>query len=695
MSHKKLSEKFLRCIELERAADVQQTTALLNSLPQKKLAAKGLAIINLSTENVRTGLGGRTIVELKNDLSFHDSDTIDSGDIRTGDIVKIDRAGAGARAAGTSDPSASKKKTSKASKDDKDQSNADSACEGVITRVSQTSVVVTIDENHEEKVLNIISDRLWIVKISNSITYKRMESTMRKLSEIETPNYLMQLLLNDATYVPPSDTQLETSYKVMKFHNDHLNNSQKHAINFAMNSPISIIHGPPGTGKTYTLIETIRQLIDRGERVLVCGPSNISVDTILERLNGLVPGDQLLRIGHPARLLSSNLQHCLDIVSTTSDGGQLVADIKKEIDDSMKKIKKTRTYKEKKAIWSDIKDLKRELRQREKRVTDELILQAKVVVSTLHGSSSRPLTNLYATHPGTRIFDTIIIDEVSQSLEPQCWIPLITHEKSQVKKLILAGDNQQLPPTIKLDNDAQVKKILETTIFDRLVSQYGDVFKRLLNIQYRMNKQIMTFSSDSLYAAKLLADESVENILLFDLDNVEKNDETEVPIIWYDTQGGDYPEKDSADSNEVVSSKYNEMEAYVVVNHIKKLLDSGVETKHIGVIAPYNAQVSLLKSLIHKEYADIEISTVDGFQGREKEIIIFTLVRSNDEREVGFLSEQRRLNVAITRPKRQLCVVGDMETISAGSKFLKSWVDWCEDNVEIVYPDIDEVLQGF
>ncbi len=673
MSNKRLAEKFLKCIGLERGADIDQTSLLLNTLPPKKLAAKGLAIINLTSENIKTGLGGRTILELKNDLGGHESESIVAGDIRTGDIVRIDKIA-----------SSTKKKPK--------TEDIDTACEGVVTRVSQTSIVITIDENFEEKILNIANDKLWIVKISNSITYKRMESTMRKLSEIETiPNELIQILLNEAKYIPPQESQLNQSFSSLNFFDENLNQSQRNAINFAINSPISIIHGPPGTGKTYTLIELIRQLVQNGQRVLVCGPSNISVDTILERLNGKLPGDQLLRIGHPARLLSSNLQHCLDIVSTTSDGGQLVNDIKKEIDDTIKKIKKTKSYREKKAIWQDVKELRKELRIREKKVTHEVIKQAKVVVATLHGSSSRDLLSIYNSQPGLKLFDTIIIDEVSQSLEPQCWIPIINHLQSDVKKLVLAGDNQQLPPTIKLDNNDNVKDILATTLFDRLVSNYRDSFKKLLDTQYRMNKSIMEFSSQKLYNDELKADDSVANILLPDLTNVEQNDYTEFPVIWYDTQG-DFPEKDSADDDELVSSKYNDMEAYVVHLHIKRLIESGVQQAHIGVIAPYNAQVSFLKKLLHGDYPQIEISTVDGFQGREKEVIILSLVRSNDTRSVGFLAEERRLNVAITRPKRQLCIVGDMETITQGSKFLHDWVEWNETNAELIYPDPDDIL---
>ncbi|KAH3678494.1 hypothetical protein WICMUC_001511 [Wickerhamomyces mucosus] len=689
MSHKELSSNFLKCLELEKFADIEQTSQLLKSFPPKKLAQRGLAIINLQIDSIKTGLGGRTIVELQNDLSSNNNEFITIGDIRTGDIVKIDKL--------KPNSSSTKNKKSKSVEDiNNNDNNIDNEfAEGVITRISLTSIIITIDESFEEKILNFLNVKIWIVKISNSITYKRMESTLRKLSEFDTiPNDLLQLLISKDFKIPLTTTSNKQS--IIKFNNENLNDSQKFAINFSLNSPISIIHGPPGTGKTYTIIEIIQQLVSKGERILVCGPSNISIDTILERLNGKIPNDQLLRIGHPARLLQSNLKHSLDIVSNYSDEGQLINDIKKEIESTIKKIKKTRSYKEKRAIWTNVKELKKELKVREKKITDQLILRAKVIVATLHGSSSRELLNLYNSNPGIKIFDTLIIDEVSQSLEPQCWIPLINHYKSDIKKLILAGDNKQLPPTIKLDKNDKVKAQLETTLFDRLIANYGDSFKNLLNIQYRMNEKIMKFSSKELYNDELKADESVAKILPYDLTNVNKTDNTEFPLIWYDTQGGEFPERDSSDDNdnEIISSKYNEMEGYLVLYHLKQLLQDGLNQSDIGIIAPYNSQISFLKSLILSDYPDLEISTVDGFQGREKEIIILSLVRSNDRGEIGFLKDERRLNVAITRAKRQLCIIGDLELMSRqkSSKFIKDWSQWIEENAEIIYPNIDDIL---
>lgn len=659
--NKEVAEKFLRCIAHEQSQDVETTSELLNSLPLQKLVAKGLAVNNLALENLRTGLGGKLYLELTPDLAI-DKELV-RGDVKAGDIVIIS-------------PTSSKKEPLKV--------------DGVVLKVSDKQIVITVDETKEQESVKLYSyPRLYTVKTTNTITYKRMESTMRKLHEFEdTPdNSIIQYLLHVRAFLPNKDTKLKTV-----FHNPQLNESQKDAINFALQNDISIIHGPPGTGKTYTLVELIKQLYDKGQRVLVCGPSNISVDTILERLGKVIPGDSLLRIGHPARLLEQNLAHSLDVLSKSNESGAIVKDISKEIDDTIATIKKKKSYKDRKEGWKEVRELRKELRQRERKVVTDIILGSRVIVATLHGSSARELRNVYQHSP--HLFDTLIIDEVSQSVEPQCWIPLISHYKSNISKLVLAGDDKQLPPTIKTEDNAEVKKVLSTTIFDRLVKHYGDSFKKLLNIQYRMNYDIMEFSSNQMYQGKLLAADSVSKQTLAELPGVEVNEDTEIPLIWYDTQGDDFPERaDDDDDEEIFSSKYNENEAYLALYHVTKLIESNLDQRYIGIISPYSAQVSLLKKFVHSKYPLVEISTVDGFQGREKEVIVLSLVRSNDRFEVGFLRDERRLNVAMTRPKRQLCVIGNMETLERSRvPFLKSWVAWSEEHSEIRYPDLDEIL---
>jgi DNA polymerase alpha-associated DNA helicase A len=346
--------------------------------------------------------------------------------------------------------------------------------------------------------------------------------------------------------------------------------------------------------------------------------------------------------------------------------------------------------------------LRKELRQKEKKVVSELITGAKVVLSTLHGAGSYELTSLYkdeSLNLGKQnpLFDTIIIDEVSQSLEPQCWIPLINHYG--FRRLVIAGDNMQLPPTIKSKDIPKQEKPdsmeiadLEVTLFDRLVKFHdGDEYKKLLDTQYRMNELIMQFPSKELYENKLKADKSVQTISLADLD-IGGEDTGE--LIWYDTQGGDFPEQWDDDALGDTGSKYNEMESLIVMKHLRSLLESGVKHEDIGIISPYNAQVSLIKQKLYQELIEnVEVSTVDGFQGREKQVIIITLVRSNENHEPGFLRDKRRLNVAMTRSKRQLCVIGDIEMLQrSGSKFLSHWGEFVEngEDYDLRYPDLGD-----
>lgn len=678
-------DRFKNAITLEQKVDVEQTDVYLETYSTKKLAKLGLAIVNLVIENIKTGLGGKTIIELVLDPALGSDKQLELGSIRVGDIVRLDKMG------GSKDQ-------------DNDEDKLSDDLSGVITKVSSKAVCLSVDEDtNDEKVLNYYNNtgndntKMWIVKLSNSITFKRMMSTMNKLAEMSDKPEIIKILLGEQPY---HSTPTSKTLKDKDYFNDSLNPSQKEAINFAVNqSPITIIHGPPGTGKTFTIIEIIQQLVFKeNERVLVCGPSNISVDTILERLSpSFAEGkrkkkkdpSQLIRIGHPARLLGSNLQHSLDILSKTSSS-DILSDIETDISETLKKIKKCKRRMERKELYQELKQFRKELRGRERKIVKDLLIGCKVVTSTLHGAGSRELLSLYDSKEFSQskpFFDTIIIDEVSQSLEPQCWIPLVNH--LGIKRLIIAGDNMQLPPTIKtLDSnvkiDLRTTADLEVTLFDRLVNTLkGDQYKKLLDTQYRMNREIMEFPSLELYEGKLKADKKIENITLSELKDVQQDEETIAKCVWMDTQGGEFPEQTNEDEN---NSKFNEYEIVLVKQHVNKLITLGVSPQDIGIISPYNAQVSKLKREL--DNSELEISTVDGFQGREKEVIIITLVRSNDNKEIGFLRDRRRLNVAMTRPKRQLYVVGDMELMGQTTGFLKNWTQYVEDKYEVRYPEM-------
>lgn len=378
-------------------------------------------------------------------------------------------------------------------------------------------------------------------------------------------------------------------------------------------------------------------------------------------------------------------------------------DVRKEIDTKQASIKKTHSGKERRVIYGEMKELRKEYREREKQCVARLVGESKVVLATLHGAGGFQLRN--------EAFDVLIIDEASQALEAQCWIPLLS-----VEKVILAGDHLQLPPTIKSSVNASNSKVdissvsdpsqsmlaagsLETTLFDRLLALHGSSIKRMLTTQYRMHEKIMCFPSDEMYESRLMAAESVKGHLLTDLPYpVKETDDTTAPLVFWDTQGGDFPENPEADdvtkktrASIMSDSKSNDMEASLVKHHVQNLIAAGVSAEDIAVITPYNAQLALLAHDLKERFPGIELGSVDGFQGREKEAVILSLVRSNAEHEIGFLTEKRRLNgkghckpdpvsssewgpieafanqgrpVAMTRPKRHLCVIGDSETVS-------------------------------
>ena len=347
------------------------------------------------------------------------------------------------------------------------------------------------------------------------------------------------------------------------------------------------------------------------KRLLVCGPSNISVDNIVERL---APHQvSMIRLGHPARLLPSVLDHSLDVLLYSSDAAGIVRDVRTEMDDKQASIKKTRSGKERRAIYGDLKELRREYREREKRCLSTLVGGTQVVLATLYGAGGNQLRD--------QRFDVVIIDEASQALEAQCWVPLFS-----ATKVVLAGDHLQLPPTIKSLNvdktrpasapppaktDAAGPFKLETTLFDRLLTLYGHDVKRMLTTQYRMHEKIMRFPSEELYDGRLMAAEAVKERVLSQLSyGVQETDDTLEPLVFWDTQGGDFPERTEDDdrnnnnnddhdpagklvkrSPSTGESKSNEMEVALVRYHLEKLVRAGVRVEDMAVITPYNAQV--------------------------------------------------------------------------------------------------------
>jgi len=643
----------LTLLDAELQAELTETNALLSSHTPTALSHAGLAILNLNVASIRTGLGGKTVVELGLDSAVvvkGDKPDIPEHGIRVGDIVAVQ-----------DQPSGSAKKTEK-------RELVKKGAEGVVLRVRRENIEIVLDkedadvssggklwmsvylgcEMSVDGELIVILESSWRTTLlirgtslsqyhqilfDRTLICDRMNQTMTRLQKFSDQEYtpFMRVLFGQASPTPlPSDLNDPSNpLHKLEWNDPSLNDSQMEAIRFALASrEVALIHGPPGTGKTHTLIELILQLLKQKLRLLVCGPSNISVDNIVERLaSHKVP---MIRLGHPARLLPSVLNHSLDVLTRTSEAAALVQDVRKEMDDKQNSIRKTRNAKERRQIYTELKGLRQEYREREKSCVNNLVTGSKVVLATLHGSGG--------FHLKGQEFDVVIVDEASQALEAQCWVPLLW---VKANKLVLAGDHLQLPPTIKSLNfkesktaNKDAKKIkddskkaeegekntteasakpgkgmtLETTLFDRLLALHGPSIKRMLTTQYRMHEKIMRFPSDELYDSKLIAAEAVKDRLLTGLPyEVKDTEDTREPLVFWDTQGGDFAEKTEDDAASKGSkgmslgdSKSNEAEAALVKMHVGNLIDAGVKAEDIAVVTPYNAQVCMIfNALVH------------------------------------------------------------------------------------------------
>ena len=571
---------------------------------------------------------------------------------------------------------------------------------GIVSQFNSKKIVVAFDEEIEEETL---PKNICLVQLVNQITYDRIKNGLEKLKQMEFNEKSLNLVnVLFEVFEPTFNESIERKnyIKNLTFFNTELNESQKDAVRFALEvNEIGLIHGPPGTGKTTTIVEVILQLVKLGNKILVVAPSNIAVDNIGEKLiyyKSILSGKDskynldfdLCRIGHPARLLPSVISNCLDTKVENSDNTQFVKKVKREMDKIKRELQKV-DYKEKEkkfALKQELKDKKEDIKGSYKNTVFDIYRKANIILSTCVSSGENYLNMAISKE---NPFDYIVIDECAQGTECLCWVPIL-----QGKKAILAGDHLQLPPTIKSKN---AEYVLSYTLFDRMISTYGDKVTRLLNTQYRMNEKIMKFSSEELYEDKLIADKSVKNHTLKDLISERyKNDKNileeinslddfgifDKPLVLLNTSGLEFFE--TKDPETLSSFNIGETDLCKrMVDYLKDKLK--VENKDIGIITPYSAQVANLSHKITQdEYRGLEISTVDGFQGREKEIIILSLVRSNQKHQVGFLSDKRRLNVAITRPRRMLVVIGDIDTITNGNEnenlFLKHFGEYCNDN---------------
>lgn len=545
---------------------------------------------------------------------------------------------------------------------------------GTVSYVDGDRMVVTVPDSAPLLELQQSTDPIGIQLSFDETSYKLMFEALDRVMKAKN-NRLAYL--RDLFYSHQKAGRF--SFEPMKF--PWLNPTQERAVNEVLwAKDVAIVHGPPGTGKTTTLVEAINETLMRESQVLVCAQSNMAVDWISEKL--VDRGINVLRIGNPTRVNDKMLGFTYERrFESHPDYPQLWA-IRKAIRDLRKNRKKgSENYHQK------MDRLKSRAAEIELRINAELFGEARVIACTLVGSAHHLLEGMK--------FGTLFIDEAAQALEAACWIPM-----KRASRVILAGDHCQLPPTVK--SIAALRAGLGKTLMERIAENKPEVVT-LLKIQYRMNDEIMRFSSDWFYGGKVESAPQIKYRSVLDYDH---------PITWIDTsneenqitiEGEDAPEDSASTSSSVSAANQNsdlnfkeqfvgesfgrinkaeaELTLLTLAEYFTKIGKQRVleERIDVGIISPYRAQVQYLKKLIKKyEFFKpyrrlISVNTVDGFQGQERDVILISLVRSNDEGQIGFLKDLRRMNVAMTRARMKLIILGNKDTMTKHPFYKKLW----------------------
>ncbi|MFB6279490.1 MAG: IGHMBP2 family helicase [Salinibacter sp.] len=643
-------------VELEREEEMRRHEREIKNLSGREREERGRALRRMRGRDEGESLGGHEVKFMKADKGT----PLPDHELRVGDLVMISK----------NDPLRDDNPT------------------GTVTQVTNYSVTVSFDPKPDGWVFG---KGLRVDLYVNDITYQRMQDALAQLSTADGPLERLRDVCTGAASVARADAA-----SLDDWHNPALNPSQRQAVREAVaTDDVHLIHGPPGTGKTTTAVEVLLQCVARGESVLATAASNTAVDNVVEFL--VEQDADVVRLGHPARVTPMLHAHTLDAQIEDHDTYQrsqqtredafAVLDRQDELTHpsgrwrrgmSDRKIKELAEQSrgargvpperiDEMADWLELQeradDLFDEAERLEQEAIDDVLSAADVVCSTNSTAGSDLLDG--------RTFDTLVIDEATQATAPSCWIPM-TH----ARRAILVGDHKQLPPTI-LSQEA-ARSGLQHTLFERLAHHHetdpdtpGSV-RSLLRTQYRMHETIMGFSSRAFYDGRLQADDTVRRHTLADLgvtaESLPPNERREIldpdaPLVFVDTTAIDAPEHQRPGSH----SRENAREAEIVTRLATDLLGTGVAPEQIAVISPYDDQGDRIDDQIGVD--NLEVDTVDGFQGREKEIVLVSLVRSNERGEVGFLDEPRRFNVAVTRARRKAVVVGDAGTVVAGDVY--------------------------
>ncbi|MDN3670021.1 AAA domain-containing protein [Echinicola jeungdonensis] len=542
---------------------------------------------------------------------------------------------------------------------------------GVVNFVRKNIMVITLSGGGWPEWLH--DGKLGVDLLFDEASYREMEFALHAVMKSSEGRlgYLRDVMLGDlvagkSSWVPVNLPALNTS--------------QGQAVNGVMEAQdLGVIHGPPGTGKTTTLVAAVQLALEYHDQVLVCAPSNAAVDLLVEKL--INEGVSTLRIGHPARVDDQILSQTLDAKIAQHGSYKELKKLRKSAEEFKRLGKK---YKRKfgpeeraqrKKLMSEASRVKEEADHLENYILYDVFQQSKVVATTLVGASNTALKGIQ--------FPVVFIDEAAQGMEPATWIPILKGER-----IIMAGDHCQLPPTIKSFEAA--KEGLSETLFEKAIKRQKEM-SWMLTLQYRMPKMIMAFSNEYFYKGELEAAPNTEHHYLA----------TEEPVMEFiDTAGSGFGEQIEKDSLSKLNMEEGRFSLAVLDQLIKRVGMDGFRENpyNVGIISPYKAQVKQLNEMVEdgdfpmvKKLDDLlTIDTVDGFQGQERDLILISLVRSNDKGEIGFLADTRRMNVALTRAKRKLIVVGDSATLG-NHPFYKAFLNYAERNN--IYRSVYEYLE--
>jgi len=660
------SEHLSALVQLEREEEMEAHEREIRSLSGAERQARGRAVLNLRGRGQGEALEGHLVKFLG-----RPGEELPETEILVGDLVMVSRG----------EPLRGDNPT------------------GTVTEKTGYSLTVAFDGRPPSFVTG---KGLRVDLYVNDITYQRM---LEALGRLRTAGgrlgALRDVLVGAAEPAEPEAVDPDWWY------DPALNDSQRRAVVRALGADdLFLVHGPPGTGKTTTVLEVIRQHAARGRSVLATAASNMAVDNVVEML--AERGVDVVRVGHPARVTPALRAHTLDALLRENETWRASRKLRDEAF-ARKDAQEGLTHPSGRhrrgmsntqilelaergrgnrgvpphvvremAEWIEIQEEADQLFERSRALEDaaigEVLDAADVVCSTNSTAGSDFLAD--------RTFDVVVIDEATQASEPSCLIPI-----TRGRRVVLAGDHRQLPPTI-LSREAE-EGGLARTLFERMAGAWEERLVEMLEVQYRMHEGIMAFPGREFYDGRLEAHGSVRTHTLRDLGFDEGIVDPDLrpavlpeePVVFVDTSGLEAPERQRTDS----SSRENPREAELVARLAGAFLRGGVADHDLAVIAPYKDQVDRLRGLIPESADDLQVRTVDGFQGREKEVVILSLVRSNEKDEIGFLKDLRRLNVAITRPRRKLVVVGDASTVATHPVY-ERFVGYAEEEGTVVRP---------